>query len=191
MGTYHSPQALAAAQKRKFDACIKSLKVEHWELGKTMAYEAAMLSSGGTSSAELARMGHPFGRGRGRRNIMVGAKAFVTTGKNGAKMTMKGGTRHRVNLSGSNAMSAPLLPINVQTGRLLRGWRLMPRQSRAMQVLILQNVSPESKFVLRPGGTKNMVDRGFWKELKKIWKEENRRTVQRSRYIILREMSAA
>jgi len=191
MGTYHSPQALAAAQRRKIAATIRSLKIEHWELGKTMAYEAAMLTSGGIRSDALARMGHPFGRGKGRKSIRVGATPFVTQGKKGAKMTMKGGQRHRVNLSGNVAMSAPLLPINVQTGRLLRGWRLMPRPSGATQTLILQNVSPESKFVLRPGGTRRMVDRGFWKELKKIWVVENRKTVQRSRYIILRDMSAA
>lgn len=191
MATYRDPHALAASQARRFARLERSIKAEHWELAKTMAYEAAKLSTGDTSSLELARLGHPFGRGKMRKTIKVGATPTVVDGKKGAKLVMRGGTRHRVSLKGSVAMSVPILPINRQTGKLLRGWRLMPRRSSAMQMFILQNVAPHSKFVLNPGGTKRMIDRGFWKEMHKIFKPHNKQTIQKFRYLTLLEMRKA
>lgn len=57
----------------------------------------------------------------------------------------------------------PRLPIQTRTGRLVRAWRVMRRGNAKL----LQNLSPEGKFVLAPGGTGKMRARGFWTELRK------------------------
>jgi hypothetical protein len=56
-----------------------------------------------------------------------------------------------------------------------RGWRVIsvPGGYR------LQNVDPAAKYVLRPGGTRYMVDRGFWEALR-------RETTARIQALILR-----
>lgn len=58
----------------------------------------------------------------------------------------------------------PLLPINLQTGRLQRSLRVFKR-GEAWQ---LQFTARHSAFVLRPGGTRLMVDRKFWQALRKF-----------------------
>ncbi len=115
--------------------------------------EMRRLTSGGLSLAELRRRGHPYGRGRGR----------VTKGKRGARV--------RVTARGS----APLLPINRQSGGL---------QSRAFRQIVSRTLTRQvidagyragANWVLLPGGTKKMVDRRFWKAIAEFAKRAQRR----------------
>lgn len=165
MATFTSAKALARSQAKRFARVERSLKIEHAEMAKQMQGFAVALTSGTISSQELARRGHPFGRGKGRK----------TTGKGALRMRM----------------GTPLLPINRQSGRLVKGWRLMPRRTSGMQSFTLQNVAPHSKFVLSPTGTRRMVPRGFWVAMRKEFKAKNKDTLQRMRYMVLLEMRKA
>lgn len=105
--------------------------------------EAQKLTSGTTSKAALRAAGHPFRKNRLRS---IGKKL------SGTKSTFA---------------SFPLLPINRQTGALYRAWRIFQRHTSGGLIFRLQNMSRHGKFVLNPGGTKNMTDRGFWVELQR------------------------
>lgn len=143
MGHYTDPRMLAEAQKRKFAKVQRSMRAVHEAMARDMLQTAQELSAGPIKQATLDAMGNPFGRGGGRK----------THGKRS----------HRLRFTGRGA--APLLPINVQTGRLQRAWRLMPRNG----AFLLLNTSPEGKFVLAPGGTSKMVARGFWTAMKRAY----------------------
>lgn len=76
--------------------------------------------------------------------------------------------------SGRKRGKLPLLPINVQSGRLRASLRRTKvssgGNSRAYDVKF---DAPYAKYVLAVGGTTRMVGRGFWRELKKRWKKRN------------------
>jgi hypothetical protein len=59
------------------------------------------------------------------------------------------------------------LPINRQSGGLQRSIRIMPRTVAGEEGFQLQFTSPHSKYVLRRMGTRKMVARGFWSEMKR------------------------
>ena len=60
----------------------------------------------------------------------------------------------------------PLLPININTGRLLRSMRVFRRRTTAGTIWQLQYMIPYSKFVLAPDGTTYMFARGYWVALR-------------------------
>lgn len=161
MAKFTSSRKLAESQARRFARVQRSLLIEHAQLAAEMKDIAYDLTSGGISSATLRRLGHPFGRGRGR------------VSKGTARVTVRG--------------SAPRLPINVQSGQLRRSWRLIRRRTGSVQVFQLQPTSPHA-IVLRPGGTRKMVARGFWTRMRAEFKRANRTTIQRMRYRALLEM---
>lgn len=160
MGFYTHAGDLAKAQQRKFSNFVRTSRTIHKEVADDMLREAVNTTSGNTSQKVLDALGNPFGRGGDRK----------TFGKRG----------HRLRFSAKGA--APLLPINVQTGRLVRAWRIIPRSSGSGSVTYtLQNTSPESKFVLAVGGTKKMVARGFWPHMRKAYQGRTRARMQRAR----------
>lgn len=160
MGFYTHAGDLARAQQRKFENFVRSAKTIHKEVAQDMLREAVETTSGGTPQKTLDALGNPFGRRGGRK----------TYGKRG----------HRLRFTAKGA--APLLPINVQTGRLVRGWRIMPRTSGSGNVTYtLQNMSPEGKFVLAVGGTKTMVARGFWPHMRRAYQGRTKARMQRAR----------
>ncbi len=104
------------------------------------------LTSGSISAKTLAKLGHPFGRGqspqkRGAGNMNLARRA---TSK---KKLAKAGMRGRV----------PLLPINVQSGRLRRSFRVVGTGTSVS----VNNSAPYARYILNPQGTKYMVGRGF------------------------------
>lgn len=144
MAKFTSIQALVSHQK----AQIRRLKYGHTsidaackasaEIGLT---EAKKLTSGAVrTKTELATAGHPF---RKQRLLGIGNRI-------GGK---------------SLPRAYPLLPIGRQKNRVQNGWRIF-KQSNG--VYRLQNIHPNSKFVLAPGGTKKAVDRGFWVALNRV-----------------------
>lgn len=84
-----------------------------------------------------------------------------------ARRRAQGSTRRR------NPGQAPLLPINVQTGLLRRGFS-MRLAKKSPQTFILNNRAPYAKYVLLRGGTRFMVDRGFLKETDKRFRARNK-----------------
>lgn len=65
----------------------------------------------------------------------------------------------------------PLLPININTGRLLRSMRVMRRKTVTGTVWQLQFMAPHGKFVLAPDGTKYMLPRGYWIKMQQRYRE--------------------
>lgn len=57
------------------------------------------------------------------------------------------------------AALVPVTPINIDTGRLQRGWRYRRRLKRAGT---LYNVAPYTRYILARDGTRYMVPRKFW-----------------------------
>jgi len=151
MATYRDPKALAISQARRFDQVRRSFTVMHADMVQDMAKEAETLTSGTTSTAQLREMGHPFSRRRARS---------------------RGGIRKALASAG-----IAKLPINRQTGRLQRSLRVM-RDGEGWRI---QFVAPHAKFVLAPGGTRKMVARGFWPEMRKRFKPRNRRLIYEMR----------
>src|SRR5688572_8509120 len=98
MATYRSAGALATAQKQKAKRVRRSLSIASQNMIEDMKREALRLTSGTVSTAELRRMGHPYGR---RRT----------------------GTRRR----GAQRGSLPRLPIHRQEGALQRSLRVFRR----------------------------------------------------------------
>lgn len=58
---------------------------------------------------------------------------------------------------------APLLPINIDTGRLRAGWRFRQRKKRSGT---LYNVASYTRYILSRRGTQLMFARGFWNALR-------------------------
>lgn len=62
---------------------------------------------------------------------------------------------------------SPKLPIGRRTGKLFASWRVRRVASgeRNARTVALYNRAPHHQYVLRPGGTKRMADRGYWQAL--------------------------
>jgi hypothetical protein len=76
---------------------------------------------------------------------------------------------------------SPIRPIGRRSERLFRGWRVKRVASgRANERSVaLRNNAPHHIFVLRPGGTKTMTDRGYWKAQREAAAPTLRRIAQR------------
>lgn len=103
------------------------------------------LTSGVTSTATLRKLGHPFGRTAAGRARGVSAAVRARTRYRGA---------------------VPLLPINRQTGGLQQSLRV-EGPTGAKHSYSVAFTADYAAFVLSPTGTKKMVARGFYAELRK------------------------
>lgn len=75
----------------------------------------------------------------------------------------------------------PLLPININTGRLLRSMRVFRRKTMAGTIWQLQYMMPYSKFVLAPEGTLYMFPRGYWVALRDRYQAHVKRMLREVR----------
>jgi hypothetical protein len=59
---------------------------------------------------------------------------------------------------------SPTRPIGRRTGKLFKSWKVrrMASGSADTRSVALYNTAPHHRFVLNPGGTKTMSDRGYW-----------------------------
>lgn len=96
------------------------------------------LTKGGISQRQLKAMGHPYGRGAN------------------ASQSTPGGLKRK------GRSSAPLLPINQQTGKLRRGWRMVAKGTPGKRTYTVFNTAKHARFILSPWGTKKMVGRTIW-----------------------------
>lgn len=151
MATFRDPRQLASHQRTRASRVRRSMDMCSREQAELALKEAKILTSGTTAQSTLTAAGHPFRKDRLR------------------------GIGQRIAATGRSLLSSfPLLPINQQSGALLRGWRIFTRFSSSGPIYRLQNIARNRQFVLMPGGTKHMVDRGFWAEL-------NRRVLPKAR----------
>lgn len=160
MAVFRSIQTMNANQKRRHSAVVRSLHIEHDELTEEMRAAALELVSGilvgGQKELDLA--GNPYGRRRGR-------------------IFNKRRTRRRA----PGMRPYPLLPIHEQSGRLKRSLRIIRRKSQGVSSKYLWFTASYAKFILAVGGTDLMVDRGFWKELRRRYNRAKRRLLTAKR----------
>lgn len=104
------------------------------------------LTSGKITTKTLRRLGHPFGRGQAPQKRGQGNANLAPRHTPKARLT-KVGMRGKV----------PSLPINAQSGRLRRSFRV----NDSANVVGLSNSAPYARYILSPVGTKYMIGRGF------------------------------
>jgi hypothetical protein len=122
------------------------MTVAHDELVAEQRDNAIGLTSGGITTKELARKGHPY------------ARRLVGRRKKGGKFS-----------------GAPNLPINRQEGVLQRSIRL-PRRYKGpkgqIYDLFFDPAAARARlYVVSPGGTSRMRSRGFWREMTKRYRK--------------------
>ena len=172
MATFTSAITLAASQKRRTGLVVAAVRLEHKKLAQRMADRMIDLASGTISSAELASRGHPFGRKKGRITLSLYSQGMQKQ-------------RYRAHKT-RPVTPTPLLPINRQSGRLIRSLRIIPEHYTGGQSYRVQFTAPHAKFVLAAGGTKSMVARGYRTEIRKQFRSENSKTIYQMRLQALR-----
>lgn len=149
---------LYRAQMAKFKRDNLSLR-QAWEDNvEASRNDHEELVGGHVSTKQLVAMGHPFGRGpvpqrKGARNISLALRGNRAIG-----MTI----RRRL----------PALPINKQTGKLARSLKMVKVGKNVFEVYF--NPGDGRVWVLWPGGTGTMIDRGFYKEIERRIKARNK-----------------
>lgn len=151
---FQKPIDLYKHQIARFAHVARTIREMHREISEAGGQDGQELTSGTTSTAQLRAMGHPFGRGTGASN-----------------------GRYRPGLKRGRLRS---LPINRQTGGLQR--RLQLRRGRGgIQTFELTPGVHPGNWVLNPDGTRKMVGRGFWLEIKKRWRARNKALLDAAR----------
>lgn len=74
---------------------------------------------------------------------------------------------------GLKRLGIPNLPINKQSGTLHGGFKLID-SGRGAQSFDLFNTAPYQQYILSPSGTKFMVARGYFEEIRKRWTARNK-----------------
>lgn len=112
--------------------------------------------------------------------VMKSEAIGLTSGTVKTKTLRKLGHPFGRRASGRKRGRLPVLPINAQTGRLRAGFtRVKVLGSGGKIHYDLSNKAPYAKYILSLGGTTKMVSRGFWRELRKIWRKRNFDLLQR------------
>ncbi len=78
------------------------------------------------------------------------------------------------------AAAVPKLPINIQSSRLRRNFRLV-LQSQRPQEFRLYNPTSYAPYVLKRPGTRKMVYRGFQDQITQRWKARNKALIDHLR----------
>ena len=131
---------------------------------------AAELTSGDIKTRTLRRMGHPLAR-RGNVAASVSTKSGVIQGGKGVGR-MRSATRSVRERNGIRGKGVPLLPINIQSGRLHASFRIKKGPPRGVRIYFdLVSVGVRyAKWILSPSGTRKMIGRGIITELVRRWK---------------------
>ncbi|MBS1702906.1 MAG: hypothetical protein JST12_14675 [Armatimonadetes bacterium] len=137
----------------------RSIQSESKDMAERMRKHAIRLTSGSIPKSDIQRY-HFFAR-----YSSTTTQVFSTGRRPNSRKKM------RVTARG---MSAPLLPINKHDGTLQRSLRVI----RVGEGYRLFFTSPFAKYILRTGGTKWMVDRGFWHEMQKLASNERKRAAK-------------
>jgi len=141
MAVFRDPAKLLAHQRARASRALRSVAEQTRFQAEEGRADAVAGTSGTVSSEQLAKMGHPFGRGPSA------AKNFEAGGNVLQRRRMR------------------LLPINRQSGRLRASIALTKKGQRRYDVAIGQGVE-YARFILHPAGTRKMVGRGLmgWRD---------------------------
>lgn len=152
MAKYTDPMALLRHQATLFDAVSRKRNAMFAAFVRERADEQLTMLSGSISEQELRNMGHPFARRK------VSRRGYERTS---AAQYRKGYRMSEQRRTGF-AASAPLLPINRQSGGLYRSQqiRFVRGQMYSQQATVGYGAS-YARYILGPKGTSRMVNRGF------------------------------
>ena len=79
------------------------------------------------------------------------------------KATSRGITHGPQRPAGFRGKVSPVRPIGRRSGKLFKSWRVRRLASDpGSRSVVLYNTAGHHQYVLRPGGTKRMTDRGYW-----------------------------
>lgn len=148
----------------------RDIKAANEDMARMGLLDAAELTSGGIKERELRRMGHPFAR---RSNVSGVVKVLGgSTGGGKGIGRMRGASRGQRARSGIGGKRVPLLPINIQTGRLHASFRVTKGSGGRYRVYadLVSTGVPYAKYILHPSGTRKMIGRGIQRELERRWK---------------------
>jgi hypothetical protein len=148
MSKPRSAAAHAKMLRKRFKLISVEMRVSHKKLVDRQEQNLIELTSGGVSTADLRRAGHPYAvRTRGKRK--------------------KGGKFKK---------AAPSLPINKQEGVLQRSRRKPLRykgpKGQVYDLYFEPGQAGNRLYVVAPGGTKRMRSRGFWREMQKRYRKD-------------------
>jgi hypothetical protein len=160
MGTFITPAGLYMRQKARFAMVTLTMNQAHEQLAEGGYEDFRDQTKGSLKSDQLAAIGHPYKRRTGPLDIRA-LKGFV--GLNENEVNKKTGKRYR---RGSlqqvtNTGTVKDLPINIQTGRLRRGIRIVSRRIAGNRVFDLYSDAPHAAFALAVDGTKYVRPRGL------------------------------
>jgi len=112
-----------------------------------------------TSGKDLAKIT----RQRAAKLKKVMGEVVVAQARAGAA-TSRGITHGPQRAINAPSPVSPIRPIGRRTGKLFSGWRVrrVGGDARSRKAA-LYNVAAHHQYVLRPGGTRRMTDRGYWK----------------------------
>jgi hypothetical protein len=112
-----------------------------------------------TTGADLARAT----RARADR-LRRALPGIVMAQANAGKATSRGLTHGPHRAINAPSPVSPKLAIGRRTGKLFGGWRTRRVASgqAGTSIVALYNRAPHHQYVLKPGGTKTMSDRGYW-----------------------------
>ena len=154
MPTFTDPRALARHMKQRGQIIRRAVFAETEDTANEALRIAHRLTSGVYRQEQFNRMGHPFARRFRPESRGIGRRY-------------------------GHAGTFPLLPINVQSGRLRRSFRKLrrPGRDKGEVVWIITNTAPHARFILSPTGTRHMIPRPFWAELSRQTQQHGRRHV--------------
>lgn len=149
MPIFSNPKALALHQKAR-SLRVKVAVTRQFDAEAAEIKAAAIrLTSGGISEASLRNAGHPYARRIGSPKLKGKRQAVF-----------------------GQAGIAPKLPINIQTGNLVRRW-ILPRFATGNEVEYrLSNTAAYGKYILAVGGTKRMIERPIWRRLRQLYRPD-------------------
>lgn len=89
---------------------------------------------------------------------------IVMAQANAGKATSRGLTHGPQRAINAPSPVSPKLAIGRRTGKLFASWRVrrMASGQAGVSMVALYNRAPHHQYVLRPGGTRTMSDRGYW-----------------------------
>jgi hypothetical protein len=191
MARFTNPWDLARHEEATFEEIKRRARSIHTGGVVKIAKDAAgQLLSGDISTKEFRAAGHPMARNTlSRRGFRRTRDPFR---KGRGQMSEKVRGRHA-----GAAVGFPKLPINEQTGALKRSMRVVGEIDTgrliqeygsgqpASQMLRIGFVQAYAAYVLRKGGTRLMVDRGYQAAFARIEKKRNTEMERDIRLMVL------